>query len=439
MDRRSFLTGATLGCAATLLVDPLMLARRLLATAGGAGGGFTLPAPAPSGTVFELVPSTENVGWVEIPYPQIVTASGKTYFGYINGGNGDVKVAAYDHASQTTSTPFVLHAALGGEGVADNHDNPGLYVRADGKLLAMYCRHAGSALLSRLASSAGDATAFAAEVSTDRGNQHDYPSLFKVGSTLWLLFRNTTSGQNANLCYLRSSDDGATWEATATAVYNGTTGHTPYWRLWHDVPTGLIHVVVTDLEPNTASKLGHFTIDTADGTLRKSDGTTIVASTPLAYADITPIDDGTAGSTQTWGVTMDGSNPVSIYMRHLTNDNMIRMARWTGSAWTTETILASTGGQLGINKFGSGCALNPLAPDHVWIPVKVAGKFEMFEYRKWLGTWTGYQLTSGSSRDQVWPAATFASDGTIDVMWQDVTYTNDTTFGPGAVKAYGTG
>jgi hypothetical protein len=409
--------------------------RRLLLAAGG-GSSFTPPAPTLS--VFELLPSTENVGWVEIPYPQIVTSGGRTFFGYVKGSNGDVKAAHYDHASHTSSTPVVLHAALGGEGTADNHDNPAFVVRPDGKVLAMYCRHAGSALLSRLSTSTLDATAFAAEVSTDRGNQHDYPAFFYVGSTLWLLFRNTTSGQNANLCYLRSTDDGATWEATATAVYNGTAGHTPYWRLWHDVSTGLIHVVVTDLEPNTASKLGHFTIDTADGTLRKSDGTIISAGTPLAYADISPIDDGTAGSTQTWGVTMDGANPVAIYMRHLTSDNMIRMARWTGSAWTTETILASTGGQLGINKFGSGCAIDPLDIDRVWVPVKVSGKFEMHECRK-AGTWAGTALTSGSSRDQVWPAATFGSDGTIDVMWQDVAYANDTTFGPGAIRGYGTG
>lgn len=405
------------------------MSRRLLLAVGGGTGGI----PVPVRSVFELVPSTESVGWVEIPYPQIVTSGTKTYFGYVKGSNsGDVKVAAYDSDTRTTSTPFVLHVQLGGENAADNHDNPGIFVRDDGKVLAMYCRHAGSSLLSRISSSAGDVTAFASEVSTDRGTTHDYPSLFKVGSTLWCLFRDTTTGQNANLVYITSTDDGATW-STQTAVYNGHSGTTPYWRLWLDEPSGFIHVVITE---NTLANLGHFYIDTADGSLHKSDGTTIVASMPLAYASITPIV--TASVVQCWGVTTDAGNPVAIYMLHGSSDNAIKIARWTGSAWTTETIVASVGGQLGINQTGSGCAIDPLDPDRVWFPIK-ATKFEMYEYTKAGGVWTGTALTASSSRDQVWPAATFNSDGSVDVMWQDTDYTNDTTFGPGAIKAYGYG
>lgn len=412
--------------------------------AAGGGGSFSAPAP-PQALTFELVGSGNNAGWVEIPYPQILTDDGGTIFGWIDGSDGDVMCSRYDHASQTASTPFQLHAALGGEGTADNHDNPAFHVRSDGKYLVAYCRHADTTgLRFRVSTNAGDATAWGSEYTVDRGNQHDYPSFFQVGSTLWLLYRNTTSGQNANLCWIKSTDDGATWSGSTNtpevSVYNGVSSHTPYWRLWLDESTGFIHVVVTDLEPNTASKLGHFYIDTADGKTYKSDGTEITATRPFLFTDITQIDDGTAGSTMTWGVTVDASHrPVAVYLRHLTSDNAIRRASWNGSAWTTEEVVSSVGGQLGINKFASGAAIDPLDPDRLWFPKVVSGTFEMYQYRKSGGTWSGTQLTSGSSRDQVWPAACFDSDGTIDVMWLDIDYTDDTTFGPSAVIGYGFG
>lgn len=375
---------------------------------------------------------------MEIPYPQLMRASsGRHFYGWIRGSDGDVRTAYYDG---TASSPTTLHAALGGEGTADNHDNPAFVELANGHILTAYCRHAGSAILIR----DFDGSSWATETSLDRGNQHDYPSFFMVGSTLWLLYRNTTSGQNANLCWVKSTDGGATWSGSTNtpevSVYNGVSSHTPYWRLWLDESTGFIHVVVTDLEPNTASKLGHFYIDTADGKTYKTDGTEITATRPFLYTDISAIDDGTAGSTMTWGVTVDASHrPVAVYLRHLTSDNAIRRASWNGSAWTTEEVVSSVGGQLGINKFASGAAIDPLDPDRLWFPKVVSGTFEMFEYRKSGGVWSGTQLTSGSSRDQVWPAATFASDGTIDVMWLDTTYTNDTTFSTGSVRGYGTG
>lgn len=393
------------------------------------GGGAYAPPPPPSAGVFELVGSGQNAGWVEIPYPQVVTIGTRTFFGWIDGSNGNVRAAFYDHATDSTSTPVTLHAALGGEGTADNHDNPSFIELDDGRVLAAYCRHAGSAILMRVYDPETDT--WATETSLDRGNQHDYPSFFRVGSDIWLLFRNTTSGQNANLCYVISSDEGATWSGSAVSVYNGQSGHTPYWRLWLDA--GLIHVVITE---NTLTNLGHFYIDTSDGSLHESDGTTIVDATPLLYASITPVV--TATTVQCWGVTTDGGNPVFIYMLHGSSDNAIRRGVWSGSAWSTEEIVSTTNGQLGINQTGSGCAIDPLDPDRVWYSKKVSGTFELFQAVK-SGSWTETQLTSGSSRDQVWAAANPTSDGTVDVMWLDIDYTNDTTFGPGGIMAYGTG
>lgn len=52
------------------------------------------------------------------------------------------------------------------------------------------------------------------------------------------------------------------------------------------------------------------------------------------------------------------------------------------------------------NKFASGAAIDPLDPDRLWFPKVVSGTFEMYQYRKSGGTWSGdathVRLVAGS-------------------------------------------
>jgi hypothetical protein len=149
--------------------------------------------------------------------------------------------------------------------------------------------------------------------------------------------------------------------------------------------------------------------------------------------DLTPVMDDTNGSMMGWGIAYDGANPASVVMQHpvgASNDNAIRMARWTGSAWTVETVVSSVGGLLNGNTYASGVVVPPDDPDTVYVPIKTAGKFEIFRYTK-AGSWTAQQLTTGGV-DQWEPAAIFpVGPPELRVMWLKGTYTSDTNWSTG--------
>ena len=76
--------------------------------------------------------------WCWFADPRAVAVGGVTYVGWIDGA-GDVRVAEVDGAGIVTTA--TLHAGLG----VDDHNNPALLPRADGRLQAFYSAHGGPA------------------------------------------------------------------------------------------------------------------------------------------------------------------------------------------------------------------------------------------------------------------------------------------------------
>ncbi|MBN2683795.1 MAG: glycoside hydrolase family 88 protein, partial [Pontiellaceae bacterium] len=70
--------------------------------------------------------------------PRAVIADHKLVIGGIDGQKGDVKISVYDLVESKDLGTVVLHAGF----EADDHDAPALYVRPDGRILAMYSKHA---------------------------------------------------------------------------------------------------------------------------------------------------------------------------------------------------------------------------------------------------------------------------------------------------------
>ena len=67
--------------------------------------------------------------WSWFGDPRAVTHDGRTYVGWVDH-EGDVKVSSYDHATGERVTA-VLQARLN----QDDHANPSLHVRPDGRLV----------------------------------------------------------------------------------------------------------------------------------------------------------------------------------------------------------------------------------------------------------------------------------------------------------------
>ena len=78
--------------------------------------------------------------WSWFGDPRAVTYTGahtRTYVGWVDL-EGDIKVSSYDHATGERTTA-VLQARLN----KDDHANPSIQVRPDGRLVVYYSRHVG--------------------------------------------------------------------------------------------------------------------------------------------------------------------------------------------------------------------------------------------------------------------------------------------------------
>ncbi len=81
----------------------------------------------------------------------------RAYIGWLDRA-GDVKVESFDYANRATVTS-VLHSAL----QRDDHANPSLEVRPDGRIVAYYSQHFGPQLLYRVSAKPEDVSAWGPE------------------------------------------------------------------------------------------------------------------------------------------------------------------------------------------------------------------------------------------------------------------------------------
>ena len=413
---------------AGLLLMGRTAAMRLLVS-GGAGGAFTPPA------AFVTITDAPNGGWTQIPDPKAYHYNGKTYLGWVDGTSGAIEHAAWMHATQSLSTPAQL-ADLGGP---DNHDSPSVIVReSDKRLVVAYAGHLDTRVRVRISTNPEDASSFAVEQALDPGygGVYTYATLVQLrgvtNDPIYLFARSipNLSSQVGRLVYAKSTDGGATW-GSWTVLFTGSASPAlvPYWRIGTDWSTR-IDVFTTQRSPNdSASQTHHFYLDGTDDSLHTSDGTEILTALPITTADMTVVLDSTNGPNWSWGASWDGAPAAVIMQAASSTDNRILVARWRSGAWQVDTVVGSVGGQLGINKYGSGAAIHHTDPDTVYIAIKDT-KFEMWRYTSADdgATWSGTQLTSGSPKDNVWPEVpAFAASG-LSAVWLYGDYTNDTSF-----------
>src|SRR5690606_25960669 len=119
-------------------------------------------------------------------------------------------------APEITGTQAVLHAGF----EADDHDDPALWQRADGRWVAVYSRHKTDEYTFWRVSEPNDPTTWGPEQSyewtrhfgadfTGRapGRGVTYQNVHPLGDRLYCFARAI----NDDPCYLISDDDGATW------------------------------------------------------------------------------------------------------------------------------------------------------------------------------------------------------------------------------------
>lgn len=410
------------------IVLAVVLTRLLLAATGGSGS-FAAPTPP---TIYSLTSAPEG-GRTFQGNPMAFAFGGYTYVGYLEGSAGDVKIAIFTGGALVATR--TLHAAM----EIDDHDNPTMYVRPDGKLHAFYSKHVGPDIYERISTStlASDpdlSDGFGAEASlssTFSASQSTYPSA--------LYLSNVDGAGDAVFLFWRE--------------FVGATSH--WWYATNDFSTGWSGV--SDLHTMTYSKIESNGVDRIDMTVsehpisgadtiyhlyresaawHKSDGTTIGGSMPFAGSDMTTVY-AASGSDLVWIADLavtPGGDPVIAFWRYPsggTSDIRAMYAAWTGSAWDVHEIV-DTGGYIPDTAVGAnplevyypgGLALDHADPNIVYISREVSGQWEMFVYRTANGgaTWSSTQLTSSSSEKQIRPVGVRDQDD-IAMIWDFGTY-----------------
>lgn len=322
-----------------------------------------------------------------------------TYVGWIDA-KGDVRVAAIDADGIVTTAR--LHEDLG----IDDHDNPAILVRSDGKLQVFYSHHGGKKMFFRIGE---DISSWGPEkevgTNTPGGWGYTYPNPVQLSAEndrIHLFWR----GGNFNPAHSTSSD-GVDWSPAKTLIK--VERERPYVKVASD-GVDTIHLAYTDGHPRETATSLYYARYT-DGKWHRANGRRI-ADPPFAPAEGDRIWNVAGKRHHAWihDVAFDGQGrPRIVYaVFHSAHDHRYRYARWTGSAWEDRQITKAgryfddDGGE---EQYSGGIVFDHADPNTVYLSRQVGGHFHVERWKTTNGgrTWARRSLTAGSHEKNVRP------------------------------------
>jgi hypothetical protein len=384
------------------------------------------PAAAQSVREREL---TSSGAWSWFGDPRSVFYEGahrRTYTGWVST-NGSVQVASYDHDTGLR-TITTLKARL----QVDDHVNPSILVRPDGRLLVFWSTHAGGTMWYRRSARPEDVTAWEPErvlpTNTPGANGYTYPNpvqLSAEGNRIYLFWR----GGNFNPSFSTLNSGSTSWSPARTLILNS--GERPYIKYASD-GRDTIAMAFTQAHPRSGRTNIYYAAYRA-GSLRRADGSVIssMANLPIAPAEAEEVYNWqTNGKAWVHDVALDDAgNPVIVYATFPTDtDHRYRYARWNGSSWTDRELVRA-GRSMSVDprepNYSGGITLDHEDPSTVYLSRQVAG---VFETEVWTtpdegATWSSRALTSGSARGSYRPISPRGQAGdSHDVVWMHGDY-----------------
>lgn len=325
------------GILATLLVVALPTFAR----------GEAPPAPAVAGA-----PITFGSGaWTYFTDPRAVSDGRSTFTGWISTG-GWVHVASYNWA-----TGAIRDRQLGPRTGSDDHNNPALAIRPDGRVMVFFSPHSGphipigrkSYMYYSVSRRPGDVNSWRpvhrVPVNSRGGLGYTYPSpiVLKNGD-VWLAWRG------GNWMPTRSVLKAGSWRSAHNLTYapgdtrnlfKGYLPRRPYTK-YAAGQNDRIHMVYTDGHPfEDRTSLYYASISPRSDRIYRADGS-LIGRAPVNVRGgeriYSPRRHGNA-----WGLDVaedqDG-NPVVVYSAGWSRFKRVqfRMARWSGKRWIDRAI-----------------------------------------------------------------------------------------------------
>ena len=257
----------------------------------------------------------DSGAWCWFGDPRAVYHEGarqQTYVGWIDA-LGAIRIASFDHDSRRIAN-VVLRKGL----AVDDHSNPSLYVRRDGRLMAFWSAHHNGELFYRVTDRPEDITSWGPRrrlgTSSDSGSNYTYPNPLRIQEGLFLFWRGADSLKPA---FSISKDEGASWSPARTLIQSqGSRPYVKYERSGRDT----IHFAFTDDHPGDVwggSLPGIYYASYRDGAFYRADGTRIatMSSLPLTPSRADQVYDPTPSGIRSWihDIATVNGRPVIVY------------------------------------------------------------------------------------------------------------------------------
>lgn len=419
---------------------------------------WALTQQSPAQTNFATL--TSDGAWTWYNDHRALFHNGKLYFGFVRAADGKSALSAFDLTTGQTTNLW-----SSGFTQLDDHNNPAILVKQDGRLLSAYSRHLSDQYFSyRTSSSTNPATPAgwnAEQNIPNSGASMTYANLFQLANEGGKIY-NFCRNQNFNPSVFTSTDGGTNWSAPQLFILTGTGGIRPYMKYASD-NVGRVDFLYTDGHPrDIANSLYHLYY--TNGAFYKTDGTFVrsLANLPLQHdsgdrgAVIYQYNDAAQTDPNEWIPTgrawcwetayQSNGAPVCVFTVQRDNvtgptsgtDDRIYYyyARWTGSSWQ-KRFIAHAGRPLyaAEDDYAGGICVDPVEPNVVYVSSNAQNPFNLADttnvplstsqrYELWRGvttdgglnfTWS--QITSNSTVDNLRPYVPRRNGGERSVLW----------------------
>ncbi|MDW7979247.1 MAG: BNR-4 repeat-containing protein [Verrucomicrobiales bacterium] len=425
-------------------------------------------SPARAQTNFAVLAA--DGAWCWFSDPRALFHNGILYFGYVRAADGKTVLSAFD---PRTGQATELWTSTRTE--RDDHNVPGLSLKHDRTMLAVYARHGTDRFFAyRLATSANPCTPadWGPELlSADTGAGVTYANPFQLATEAGRIY-NFARCINYNPTVFVSTNGGTNWSAPLILIHTGTGGTRPYVKFASDYNTR-IDFLYTDGHPrDVPNSLYHMYYQA--GAFYKTDGTLLKYFTNLPilhdsgergaviyqYSDAPQPDPNEwipTGRAWCWEIAYDtNGHPVCVFTVQRDNvtgtnwyDDRIYYyyALWTGTNWQ-KRFIAHAGRPLyaAEDDYAGGICVDPQDTRVVYISSNAQDPFNLADttnvplrangrYELWRGVTTNgglsfawQQITSNSPVDNLRPYIPRRNGGEQCVLWLRGNYTSYTSF-----------
>jgi hypothetical protein len=429
---------------------------------------LSLPFASIAQTNFAIL--TSDGAWTWYNDPRAVFHNGILYFGYDRNADGKTVLSAFNPQTGAKTDLFTSTRTQ-----KDDHDVPGLLVKQDGTMLAIYARHGTDQFFAyRLSTSTNpiSPTNWSAEQTiAPTGAGLTYANPFQLSAESGRVY-DFSRDLNFNPTVFTSANGGVTWSTPQLFIKTGTGSIRPYVKYCSDY-NQRIDFLYTDGHPrDVTNSLYHLYYQ--NGSFFKTDGTFVKSFTNLPvlhdsgergsviyqYSDANtsdPNDHIPTGRAWCWETAYQTNGwPVCVFTVQRDNvtgtnwfDDRIYYyyARWTGTNWQ-KRFIAQAGRPLfnPEDDYAGGICVDPANPNVIYISSNASDPFNLADttnitlranqrYEIWRGlttngglSFTWMAITTNSAKDNLRPYIPRGQTGTPVVIWFRGTYTTYTSY-----------